>query len=196
MFSTDDWTARWNEAWPEVRPIGYELREGASQRWIRFHSLPGSRRYPEAEDDFHELLLRHNAVIEELFERHRRLEGESLVVVAPSWSESPQPDVDSRAIPGLGISGSYWLSLTEDDEIWTHQYVGELTWRVGCLDRLLRLVATDKASGVIVTTPTLRWLYHPYDGGADVIVSSLEERQDLVARHPGWLPKDGYPGAP
>ena len=191
MFSADSWTTQSTKAWPNVRPVAYELREGVPKRWLRFHSLPDSRRYPESEHDFRELLLRHNTVIEELLERHRRPGDESLMVVAPSWSESPRPDVDSRDIPGLGISGTYWMSLTEDDEIWTHQYVAEVKRRRGCLDGLLRLVATDEASGLIVTTPTLRWLYHPYDGGADVIVSSVEERQDLMARHPGWLPSDG-----
>jgi hypothetical protein len=37
------------------------------------------------------------------------------------------------------------------------------------LSRLLCLVADDMTGGIIITTAKMRWLYRPYDGGADVI---------------------------
>ena len=56
------------------------------------------------------------------------------------------------------------------------------------LDPLLRLVADFVTTDVILTTPDLDWLYHPYDGGADVIAPSREVRDDLAKRYAGWLP--------
>ncbi|TQS31246.1 hypothetical protein FLW16_00640 [Microbispora sp. KK1-11] len=35
--------------------------------------------------------------------------------------------------------------------------------------------------------PDLRWLYHPYDGGADVIAPTRTERDALKERHRDWL---------
>jgi hypothetical protein len=38
-----------------------------------------------------------------------------------------------------------------------------------------------------VADPALDWLYHPYDGGMDVIAPSTTERDALRDRHRGWL---------
>jgi hypothetical protein len=42
-------------------------------------------------------------------------------------------------------------------------------------------------AGVIVTTAGLRWLYHPYDGGADIIAASTDRRDQLRQAHEDWL---------
>src|SRR4029079_3602069 len=100
------------------------------------------------ESYFLELLKRHNTVMTELLQRRGGPTQRTLLLVVPTWGTSNRPASDSLDIVGLGIEGVYWLSVTEDDETWTHQYVAEVTWRDGCLDELLRRVATDEASGV------------------------------------------------
>ena len=55
------------------------------------------------------------------------------------------------------------------------------------VDGLLRAVADDEIGGVILGPADLRWLYHPYDGGADVILPTPFERDALKERHPAWL---------
>lgn len=35
--------------------------------------------------------------------------------------------------------------------------------------------------------PEFRWLYHPYDGGVDVILPTPAERDTLKERHQTWL---------
>jgi hypothetical protein len=52
------------------------------------------------------------------------------------------------------------------------------------LDRLLRLVADHVTSDVIITNSELNWLYHPYDGGADIIANSAAQRDQLRTAHP------------
>ncbi|WP_406197320.1 hypothetical protein OH807_11765 [Kitasatospora sp. NBC_01560] len=58
-------------------------------------------------------------------------------------------------------------------------------WRPGCLDRLLRAVADDAVADVVIADTDFRRLHHPYDGGADVLLTSTEERDRLRARHTG-----------
>jgi hypothetical protein len=41
---------------------------------------------------------------------------------------------------------------------------------------------------VIIAPADLAWLYHPYDGGADVITRYKGERDALARRHSDWLP--------
>ncbi|MFE7524957.1 hypothetical protein ACFU7Y_04480 [Kitasatospora sp. NPDC057542] len=46
--------------------------------------------------------------------------------------------------------------------------------------------------GVIVTDTGMRRLYHPYDRGADVHLTTTEERDRLKERHADWLSR--HPG--
>lgn len=39
----------WDSWLPGCEPIGHHLRRAFAERWVRFHSLPGSKRYPESD---------------------------------------------------------------------------------------------------------------------------------------------------
>ena len=60
------------------------------------------------------------------------------------------------------------------------------------IDPLLRVVADDETSGVVIAPSDFEWLYHPYDGGADVFLPSRERRDLLSLAHHRWLSR--YPG--
>lgn len=49
-------------------------------RWVRFHSLPGSQRYPGSADEYAEILDRHVTVLGELLLAAARVRS------ASSWS--------------------------------------------------------------------------------------------------------------
>lgn len=55
-------------------------------------------------------------------------------------------------------------------------------------DSLFRLVAYDEASNIIIVNPNKGVIFHPYDGGADIVLASTRQRDQLKDRHPGWLP--------
>jgi hypothetical protein len=40
---------------------------------------------------------------------------------------------------------------------------------------------------VFITDTELRHIHHPYDGGADVILATPEERDQVRDRHAAWL---------
>jgi hypothetical protein len=81
--------------------------------------------------------------------------------------------------------------LTDDSEpeepAWKHLWVSVSKLSEPHLPALFRLVADDVAGGVIVTSPAMYWLYDPYDGGADVIAASSEQRDGHRHRHAEWL---------
>ncbi|MEV0456724.1 hypothetical protein AB0H89_16345 [Catellatospora methionotrophica] len=62
-----------------------------------------------------------------------------------------------------------------------------MQWTPHCIDVLLRAVADDELANVMLAPPDLRWLYHPYDGGADVILPTGGQRDELKHRHRDWL---------
>lgn len=55
----------WAQSWPGLQPIGHEVRD-ERERWVRFHALPESKRYPEDEQEYAEVLRRHNLLLGEL----------------------------------------------------------------------------------------------------------------------------------
>ncbi|XVU25093.1 DUF3885 domain-containing protein [Actinoplanes sp. CA-054009] len=176
----------WDEHWPGCSKLPYELR-GAHDRWIRFHTLPGSKRYPGSEAEVETVLARHNTVLAEL------VTGPAVLVITAGYSDAPQPEEPGRSPETLALQPDavYWTSARVDDEpgfeSWVHLYVSQMPWSVGCLDSLLRQIADDVIANVLVADTDLRWLYHPYDGGMDLILSSAAERDALRDRHRDWL---------
>jgi hypothetical protein len=55
------------------------------------------------------------------------------------------------------------------------------------LDALIRAVVDEQLVGMIIVPPSGAWLYHPYDGGADVIAQSPHARDALRERFGAWL---------
>lgn len=183
----DRLSALWQCQWPEGPPVGHELRTAYSERWVRFHSLPGSKRYPETEDEYAIALDRYNTVLDELFG------GSEVYVITVSWSWEPHGAERPPERGELHAAGSRWLTLAHEDDpdpefhTYTHLYADRRIWRRGSADGILRAVADDVLSGVLITDTGLRRIHHPYDGGADVITATPEERDRLRDRHPEWL---------
>lgn len=176
----------WAQSWPSLRPIGHEVRDDA-ERWVRFHALPGSKRYPENEQEYAEVLRRHNLLLAELVSRT----CPSLLVMTVAWSDSAMPTARdaslARAVPDADLWTSVLRERDGDEEFWTHVYVTSRRWQSGVVDQLLRLVADDETADVIITDAQFDWLVHPYDGGVDVVTGSTIERDQLRRDHSDWL---------
>jgi hypothetical protein len=185
-------TTLWARAWGDCRPVSYELRGCLHDRWVRFHSLRGSKRYADNEEEYaEELMRRHMAVLAELLSLAGGDRSRELVVVTASWS-GPRPAPRAAELTAVLPAATYWTSvLTDDsipaDEVWLHLWASAGHLHGGELPRLLGLVADDVTRGVIITTAEMGWLYAPYDGGADVIAASPGHRDQLRRAHEDWL---------
>ncbi|MFH0522030.1 hypothetical protein ACHBTE_33290 [Streptomyces sp. M41] len=163
-----------------------------ADRWVRFHSLPGSKRYPESADEYGIVLERYNTVLDELFT------GLEVFVVTMDWSYTPTGPA-GHGTPRQELhpdSVLWWTESNQDDtdpEFHTHTrlYADRRQWRHGCVDNLLRAVADEALVEVFITDTELRRVHHPYDGGADVIAATPDERDALRDRHAAWL--SGHP---
>jgi hypothetical protein len=108
-----------------------------------------------------------------------------------TWQHTVCPHCGST-----GIEGTRWTALAYDDDpdpelhSYTHLYADRRPWRPGTADGILREVADDVLSGVIITDIGLARIHHPYDGGADVIATSPQERDRLRDSHRDWLPRN------
>ena len=182
--------AAWDRNWPDCRPVGHELRWCAHETWVRFHSLPGSKRYAESAEEYAEILNRHLVLIQEL----AAMVGDGpqlLQVVTAAWSQSGRLRKRDRKLRRAFPSAVHWRTFPLDpDDAETpfmHLYVGEGSVNAPTLEALLLLVADDQAWDVIITDPQLNWLYHPYDGGGDVIAPDRILRDGLRKKYARWL---------
>lgn len=172
-----DLTSCWELRWPACPPIGYELRTAYPERWVRFHSLPGSKRHAEDDNEYATVLNRYNTVLDELFL------GQEVLVLTPEWTSDPAPSAHATA------AGSYWTSarVDPDDPAYTHIFVRQVRWERGCINEVLRAVADFVVAGVMITDVAVRRIYHPYDGGADVLLETSADRDRLRAKYSDWL---------
>jgi hypothetical protein len=114
------------------------------------------------------------------------------VVVTASWSSTSEPEEREAEVSTVMPAATYWTSTLQDDSepdepTWLHLWVSATQLHSEDLTQLLRLVADYVTGGTIITTAQMDWLYAPYDGGADVIAATSEQRDNLRRRHPEWL---------
>ncbi|MEY9904868.1 hypothetical protein ABIA35_001084 [Catenulispora sp. MAP12-49] len=179
----------WLRSWPGITPVAHPLRSRFPSRWVRFHSLPESKRYATSDAEHAEILHRHHTILAALT-RHPAPESQRLVVITCSWSDTSRPVPRDSAVATAMPIADHWRSddLATDPGFhsWQHHYASVTTLASTDLDRLLMTVADDMTGGVLIVGPGLNWLYHPYDGGADVIAESTDDRDRLATAFPDW----------
>ncbi|MEP9391354.1 hypothetical protein ABLE94_03720 [Gordonia sp. VNK1] len=186
-----DFDDMWRSRRGDLEPIGHLLRYRVGDTWVRFHTLPGAKRSPENDAEHRTVFSRHRAVLSEL----SSVAGTSprdLRVLTSAGSSTSQPTARSPRLVAACGRAAYWRSLLVDDDMdsqwWQHVYIGTSTLGSPQLRALLRLVADDRAGDVIIASPGADWLYHPYDGGGDVITPTQAIRDGLRDRFFRWLP--------
>lgn len=179
MLSIDD---AWRQLTDDAPPIAHQLRTFCADRWIRFHSLPESKRYADSESEYVELLGRHNTLISSLCS-----EGDDLHLVTASYSDSTKPSRSYAELTTLDPAAVPWRSVRIEHQWHYHVYISRVMWSPGCLDSILRLVADDVVREVTLVAGDARWAYHPYDGGSDLICGAPSLRDTVAANFSDWL---------
>jgi hypothetical protein len=177
----------WNAFHPGKQPVGYMLRESGTSNWVRFHSLPGSKRYAETDDERATLLSRQNALALEVLGRT------PCWLVQVHWTVSPgEIDLAAQHDPFLATREeqlefrfAFVVNDGEEDRSW-RVHGAQIDWTAGRFDDLLTSIADDEAA------PTL-WMgsdgaiFAPYDGGVDLFLPETSAVDRLAACHSEWL---------
>lgn len=183
----EELTKFWNGKFDNFTPEAHNLKYAYKSRWVRFHSLPESKRYPENESEYLEILSRHNLVLQELCGK-----GSKVFVVLPEYSEEPVPSQPRPELVKLFSASEPWCTLAqhEDDddyESYWHLHVSEIEFPSSELNSLFRMVANDEVGNIMIICPSKGIVFHPYDGGVDIVLASPEERDHLKEKHGEWL---------
>jgi len=177
-------TAHWQACYG-VAPLAHHLRTACADRWVRIYGLPDGKRYPETEDEYAIVLARHNELLSSLID-----EGQEAVLITTGWSwPEAQPPVQEPAV--AHSEAWHWITIRADmddpEAGFAHLYARSVPWHSGTLDSALRLVADDQIGNVMVLGIAEYVLYHPYDGGADVIARDQTQRDMLKDRFRDWV---------
>lgn len=177
----------WAVMYPDCEPRAEILKDKFAVDWLRLYVLDDAKRYAENMEEQATIISRHNEILGVLNPQ------EPLVLLTVEWSDSPTPEAHSRK-QAIAPNRVHWMTFRDDPEetdpafiMWRHIYASKINWTRGCLDNLLTAVSKDEEAGVIIAPQSLSWLYHPYDGGCDVITRSPATRDMLRQTFPEWL---------
>ncbi|MFX1682215.1 hypothetical protein PV762_23610 [Mitsuaria sp. CC2] len=178
----------WLNRFGDALPAGHLCRQSSlADRWLRIHSLPESKRYPDDDAQLAEVLRRQNAVASELLG-----EGALCLLFFACWSGGPEAARLARKQTWLQtVGGMPELVLTaeESDDGDQMAFLAQpVTWHPGAFDRLIADRANDRTWPLLFANLHRGSIYAPYDGGADLFYPSSEDVDPARSRHRDWLP--------
>jgi hypothetical protein len=177
--------AWWQSQFGEIAPRGHLLRHALGEHWVRFHSLPDSKRYAESSDEYAELQRRHLAVASVLFSA-----GEPLYVFRAHSAEARLRRKVRHQLAGRQFRDAVAVlpfeSRKQDDDeerMYVRAFISR--WKPDFFEAAIRLVADWKEVGVSFVSPATRNIFSPYDGGMDVFTFTIAP-EELRARFTDW----------
>jgi hypothetical protein len=181
----------WKQQYPKSLPVGYMLREAYKERWLRVHSLPESKRYAETEAEYQEVLIRHNILLSDLLG-----DSSKYVLLTTGYSETPTPCHSYPQLDALVKDSKHLFSIPmhelrgEAEPYYWHFFMSERRWNKNSVDDLLLLVADNEVANILFVGVNQGCIYHPYDGGADIIVKTRTLKNVKRKKYSTWLPRN------
>ena len=105
VVDTSTLSMLWQRRWPGCSMLPYGLR-GLRDQWVRFHTLPDSKRYPATDAEYQIVMARHNTVLAEL------VTGTAVLVVTAGYSDAAEPERPFRSPETVAAhpGATYWTS--------------------------------------------------------------------------------------
>jgi len=176
--------AWWQSQFGEIAPRGHLLRRAFGVNWVRFHSLPDSKRYAESLDEYAELHSRHFLVASALFSA-----GEPLYVFRAHIGETKLRGKARHQLAGRQFREDVAVlpteSLGQDGEDRMHVRALVSKWKPDFFEAAIRLLADWQEVGISFVSPSTKNIFCPYDGGMDVFTFSIAP-EDLRSRFARW----------
>lgn len=167
-----DFRRAWAQFHSSCLPLGWTLRGRAGTPWVRFHALPGSKRYADDQSERDIILLRAHAL------------GNWLLGVDQCcWFV--EAETGDPLTPGeIALTGVE--SDDPDCPVWSF-YARRERWRAGTYNAKLLSIADDEPRRAIWMRCDNGAVFAPYDGGFDLFPTSWEVVTHLRTEWPDWL---------
>lgn len=182
----------WHSSFGPALPAGYLCRTTLPDRWMRIHSLPESKRYPDTEAERDEVLRRQNAAA-----CYALCEGAECILFITQYGESrhwPDYYVEgsryTREFLALNrFSPEYVQSYDEGQDGPMQFFATRQHWHTGAFDELILMCANGTAGPYLFANIDRRTAYAPYDGGADLFFPASDAAVEARREFSDWLSK-------
>lgn len=173
---------RLREHFGTTPPIGFCLRADHSQRWLRLHSLPQSKRYAETDVERTEVRRRAWAAASEVLPT-----GAQVWLTVTGYSPQNAPsEVRLPSMPSLRFEPVAEFNhrlLAEASVV----FAARTTWPHAHFGQVIDLIARDELRLVWLSSVSGE-VFAPYDGGIDLILESAPRREALRRSFPAdWF---------
>lgn len=196
-MTANEFQAFWESTYANAIPVAHTLRNAYPDRWLRIHSLPLSKRYPESDLEWATLLFRQNTLITDLLNDNSRLllvTGEYDFSLDKRKKRRFSPESSIKDIPSIELK-TIDLDKQEADERVLCEYspgdvyrpvFTEVDWQTSSFNNILRDVAEDTLRVLFISIIN-ECIIAPYDGGVDIILKDSFTRNSYKAKYINWL---------
>ena len=183
-----DFAARWNRWYPNAPPVGFLLRDSYPDRWVRVHTMTGSKRSPNSGWDYAELSRRYNALAGYVLGDQASC---ALIIVhecgSPLSRQLAEAGIDASRLSDLGqLPSELW---DEDEGVFAAPMCirgAATSWQHGAFDAYFAAVAQDYIKGLLVEEQRGQ-VVAPYDGGADLFLATSWDVEQAKREFAAWL---------
>ena len=169
--------SRWfHHPFCEAFPVAHLMRTAFPEYWLRVHSLPESKRYPETDVER-----------ECVFDRHSRFGSALLGEHAPCLVIQSRFNGFSRSaelMPALVWTPIHRV-VEEENDGWD-SWVTHTIWKPSDFRSLLLDIADDKEAHIAFLSEVTDCIFIPYDGGADGFSFDTALLQRLSSEFAPW----------
>jgi hypothetical protein len=160
----------WQQNYPETPPINYWFKSKLRARWMRIHSLPNAKRYPDDKTDWDILLSRQNEVIDYLVPQ------DAPITWVWNWLDNDCHIFKSFDLTRLGVF--------RYDEAEYESWMMDDLWESGIFDTFLMMIAGEQMRAFLIAPDCL---ISPYDGGMDVILKDPHTAHAFKRHFANWV---------
>lgn len=181
----------WASIFPDTIPVQYRFKQDYFDRWFRIHSLPGSKRYADTDEEWATLLYRQNTIITDLLG-----DNSSVLLVAGDYDDNENTG-DHITETEPCYSNYHFQRISDIDlnaaapadympgDIYRPAFA-QVLWQPNMHNPLLMSIANDETRAFFVVFDQ-QLLIAPYDGGIDIILWDAATRDAYKAKYKAWL---------
>jgi hypothetical protein len=191
-----EFTTYWQSNFADCPPINYLLKQKFTDKWLRIHSLPESKRYAQNETDWAILLERQHKVFADVFNVN-----DDIILIANTYQidnsdnfdfiykQQCLENFDWKALPTIDI-----LNLSKkqiNKKVFIIPHLANCKFELKIIEPILILIAKDELR-LFFINPKTNMIVAPYDGGVDIIYADTITKDLYKKQYGEWEQQDSF----
>lgn len=180
MDSQENFQNFWRSLYPKCAPIVYSLKYELPNKWLRFHSLPNGKRYPQNSDELKEVLFRYNCILKEIMSNVAEVFIVFAFVAAASDIRNQQDYVNKL----YKFKDKFSVLYDEAPYIISSKII---SFKGSDFNNIFEKIANDEVDNFVIINPKNGDIFAPYDGGVDLIINNAQKLKAMRNKYSNWL---------